>query len=114
MIEREEGLGTTFYIYLSASEIESLEVKAEQKTELPRGTERFLFVDAEPMIMKLGQRMLEHHGYIVERRASGTDVLKCFSQDPHRFDLVVADMTMPGMRGTGWWSKSWRYARISR
>ncbi len=98
-VESEVGRGTTFCIYLPASEVESVEAKAEKKMELPRGTERVLFVDDEPMIMKLGQRMLEHHGYIVVTRASGTDALECFRQDPDRFDLVVTDMTMPGMRG---------------
>ena len=79
--------------------MESVELTAEEKTELPRGSERVLFVDDEPMIMKLGQRMLEKQGYIVQTRASGTDALECFRQDPHGFDLVVTDMTMPGMRG---------------
>jgi CheY-like chemotaxis protein len=43
--------------------------------------------------------MLERQGYEVETRASGTDALECFKHDPDRFDLVVTDMTMPGMRG---------------
>ena len=51
------------------------------------------------MILKLGQRMLERQGDKVETRASGTDALECFKQDPERFDLVVTDMTMPGLRG---------------
>ena len=66
---------------------------------IPKGRERILFIDDEPMIMKLGQRMLERLGYTVETRASGTDALECFRQDPSRFDLVVTDMAMPGMRG---------------
>ena len=76
-----------------------VEEKAEQKRELQQGIERILLVDDEPMIMKLGQRMLERQGYHVETRASGTDALECFRQDPNRFDLVVTDMTMPGLRG---------------
>jgi len=98
IVESEED-AVAFSIYLPVSQVESVEVTAEQKMELPWGTERILFVDDEPMIMKLGQRMLERQGYIVETRASGTDALECFRQDPNRFDLVVTDMTMPGMRG---------------
>jgi len=99
VVESEEGRGTTFSIYLPASEIESVAITAEEKMDLPRGTERILFVDDEPMIMKLGQRMLERQGYHVETRASGTDALECFKHDPRRFDLIVTDMTMPGLRG---------------
>jgi PAS domain S-box-containing protein len=98
-VESEEGRGTIFTVYFPASDVGSVEAKTEQKRELPPGTERILFVDDEPMIMKLGQRMLEKQGYTVETRASGTDALECFRQDPHGFDLVVTDMTMPGMRG---------------
>lgn len=99
IVDSEEGRGTTFTIYLPASEGQSVEVKAEQETEVPRGTERILFVDDEPMLIKMGRQMLERLGYNVETRASGTDALECFRLDPHRFDLVITDMTMPGMRG---------------
>ena len=99
LVESEEGKGTIFRVYLPASEEAPADESQEEESELPKGHERVLFVDDEPMIMKLGQRMLERQGYHVETRASGTDALECFRQDPHRFDLVVTDMTMPGMRG---------------
>jgi CheY-like chemotaxis protein len=98
-VDSEKGRGTTFRVYLPASEKERAEEVPEEKSALPKGTERILFVDDEPMILKLGQRMLERQDYEVETRASGIDALECFKHDPERFDLVVTDMTMPGMRG---------------
>jgi len=99
LVESEEGKGTVFTVYLPASEEAPADESHEGRSALPKGNERILFVDDEPMIMKLGQRMLERQGYTVETRASGTDALECFRQDPNRFDLVVTDMTMPGLRG---------------
>ena len=99
LVESEEGKGTVFTVYLPASEEEPAQSSLDEDSELPEGQERILFVDDEPMIMKLGRRILERQGYEVETRASGTDALECFRQDPNRFDLVVTDMTMPGLRG---------------
>ena len=98
-VDSEKGRGTTFRVYLPALEKERAEEVPEEKSALPKGTERILFVDDEPMILKLGQKMLERQDYEVETRASGIDALECFKHDPERFDLVVTDMTMPGMRG---------------
>lgn len=99
VVESEEGKGISFTVYLPASdETPAATVKAED-TEHPKGSERILFVDDEPMVMKLGQRILERHGYEVEVRSSAVDALECFRREPERFDLVVTDMTMPGMRG---------------
>jgi CheY-like chemotaxis protein len=72
---------------------------AKTGADLPRGSERILFVDDEPMIMELGQRMLERQGYDVEAYGNGAEALESFRQDPYCFDLVVTDMTMPGIRG---------------
>ncbi len=98
-LESEIGRGTAFRVYLPALEKERAEKLPEEKPALPKGSERILFVDDEPMILRLGQRMLERQGYEVETRASGIDALECFKHDPERFDLVLTDMSMPGMRG---------------
>jgi len=99
-VESEAGKGTVFNVLLPVSDhVPSEEETRDKKPDLPGGKERILFVDDEPMIMKLGQRMLERQGYKVETRASGKEALECFKQNPGRFDLVVTDMTMPGMRG---------------
>lgn len=98
-VETEEGRGTTFTVYLPASEEAFYEAEKEQERELPTGTEQVLFVDDEREITTVVKQMLEHQGYEVQTRTNGADALECFKQEPQRFDLVVTDMTMPGMRG---------------
>jgi PAS domain S-box-containing protein len=95
----EEGKGALFTVYLPALEDEPEAEATEIEAGLPRGTERILFVDDEPMIMRLGRRMLERQGYDVEAYGNGAEALEAFNQDPDSFDLVVTDMAMPGMRG---------------
>ena len=99
VVESREGQGAALTVYLPASEREEAADEPGQEEELPRGSERILFVDDEPMIIRLGGRILERQGYAVETCSSGRDALACFKRDPERFDLVLTDMTMPGMRG---------------
>mgnify|MGYP006279803397 CR=1 FL=1 len=100
VMESEEGRGAAFTVYLPAFEGERAGREPEERsTALPGGTERILLVDDEPSIARLGRRLLERRGYEVEIRGSGADALDCFREDPERFDLVVTDMAMPGMRG---------------
>jgi CheY-like chemotaxis protein len=99
IVESDEGHGTAIRVYFPASREAAAEAPAEEPAEPYPGTERILFVDDEPAIIALGDRILTRLGYAVEARASGTDALACFSDNPKRFDLVVTDMTMPHMTG---------------
>jgi len=100
VMESEPGRGATFTVYLPVVEGgRTGEEPGDRSTGLPGGTERILLVDDEPLIARLGRQLLERRGYEVEIRESGTDALDCFRRDPERFDLVVTDMAMPGMRG---------------
>jgi CheY-like chemotaxis protein len=42
---------------------------------------------------------LERLGYAVTTRTSSVEALELFRSQPDKFDLVITDMTMPGMRG---------------
>ena len=99
VVESETGRGTAFTVYLPASDREEAGGVTGDEPELPGGSERILFVDDEPMILSLGRQMLERLGYEVEARASGAEALACFEEDPEGFDLVLTDMSMPGLRG---------------
>ncbi len=94
------GQGTTFHIYFPV-----IDAPAEMVTEItaPAAAARsdacILFVDDEPAIADLGRQLLEHLGYTAEIRTDPLDALALITADPDRFDLVITDLTMPGMKG---------------
>jgi CheY-like chemotaxis protein len=63
------------------------------------GHERILLVDDEAPIAKVEKLMLESLGYRVTSRINSVEALEAFKANPHNFDVVVTDMTMPNMTG---------------
>jgi PAS domain S-box-containing protein len=98
VVYSEPGKGTTFHILLPR-----IDIKAGEEIEpiglLPRGNERVLFVDDEEALSNIGQEMLEYFGYKVIVKTSSIEALEVFRAEPHKFDLVITDETMPGMTG---------------
>ncbi len=74
---------------------------AEDAKELVdlEGTERILFVDDEEILALMGCRILKNLGYTVRSCSSSADALELLRHEPESFDLVVSDLTMPGMTG---------------
>ena len=60
-------------------------------------SKRILAVDDEPFVCESLKMMLMYDGHQVETASSGHEALEKF--DPARFDLVVTDYAMPGMKG---------------
>ena len=94
----EPGQGTTFHIFLPKIE-EECGQEATVDESIHGGTERILFVDDEEMLAELGQELITSLGYTVTATTNSNDALKLFSTDPNAFDLVITDMTMPGLTG---------------
>ncbi|PIE57894.1 MAG: hybrid sensor histidine kinase/response regulator [Desulfobulbus propionicus] len=100
LTSNEEGGGTTFELFFPALNTTlPVEEKAPHSPTELRGTGSILLVDDEPAIAHLEKLMLEKLGYQVTERFSSTDALKAFEVRPDKFDLVITDMTMPGMTG---------------
>ena len=90
--------GTTFNIYLPASEKES--VREKKSTEdILRGSETVLFVDDEDIIIEVAQDLLGHLGYKVLIARSGKEAIEIYEEDKERIDIVLLDMIMPDMSG---------------
>ena len=94
----DKGFGTTFYIYLPASEKGIMREK-ELPKELVRGTETLLLVDDEEVIIEVGTQLLQKIGYDVLVARSGEEAIDVYSENMGRIDMVILDLIMPDMKG---------------
>jgi len=65
----------------------------------PTGHGRILFVDDEEALVDIGMKMFASLGYEVTATASSIEALELLRSDPDRFDLLITDLTMPGLTG---------------
>ena len=96
----EPGHGTTFKLFfplLARPDVsERVEMKPQEVTD---GNERVLVVDDEQNILDVFSELLRMHGYIVTTFLDSREALRNFREDPQAYDLVITDMTMPGLTG---------------
>ncbi|MHC1729092.1 MAG: PAS domain S-box protein [Syntrophobacteraceae bacterium] len=97
-VHSEPGRGSSFILLFPGIE-EKIDQGAGQPEELPAGTERILFVDDEENLTDLAEAMLTALGYSVTTKTSSIEALETFRAQPEAFDLVITDMTMPGLTG---------------
>ena len=98
-VDSEPGKGTTFHLLLPAFLGEVTEEAEVEETVLPGSGERVLFIDDEPMLCSAADKLLTRLNYVVTTKTSAIEALKLFRADPTAFDLVITDLTMPGMTG---------------
>ncbi|MEJ2154071.1 MAG: PAS domain S-box protein [Desulfobacteraceae bacterium] len=94
----EVGEGTTFYIFLPASEV-AVQSGPGAKDALARGSETILLVDDEELILKVNKPMLEKLGYTVLTASGGRQAVEIFNAQHERIDMVILDMIMPDLGG---------------
>ncbi|WP_026259709.1 PAS domain S-box protein [Desulfobacter curvatus] len=90
--------GTTFYIYLPASDGD-IEPEPALCEIISKGTETLLLIDDEEVILQVGQPMLESMGYKVMSATDGKTAVEIFREFSGEIDLVILDVIMPGMSG---------------
>ena len=94
----EVDRGTTFYIYLPASDA-AVGKQPQAATDLAAGNETILLVDDEQVIVGVNQPMLEKLGYTVLTAESGREAIEVFDANRERIDMVILDMIMPDLGG---------------
>ncbi|MDP1992125.1 MAG: PAS domain S-box protein [Syntrophales bacterium] len=94
----EPGKGTTFHIYLPATDHQP-DVSEEKKDEVFTGGETILVVDDEPINIAVMQEMLEMLHYRVLLAGSGQEAVAVYMVKQKEIDIVILDMVMPGISG---------------
>ena len=65
----------------------------------PLATERILLVDDEEVLRRLARSVLTRQGYEVVDASDPAAALAIATEQSGTFDLILADVMMPGMRG---------------
>jgi len=97
--ESEVGVGTTFYMYLPASQ-----KKREKKVEVGeviKGEGKVLLMDDEVFVRDAAGETLQYLGYTVVTARDGKEAIDLYQRalDKEPFDVVIMDLTIPGGMG---------------
>jgi nitrogen-specific signal transduction histidine kinase len=98
-VTSEPGRGTTFEIYLPATE-KAIAKEQNKTTTILRGKETVLLVDDEPIVLEVTRELMEALGYRVFLAGSGQEAIAVFLEKGKMIDMVILDMVMPGISGS--------------
>ncbi|MBK8790911.1 MAG: response regulator [Holophagaceae bacterium] len=97
-VQSSPGMGSTFEILLPVHHATHSGPGGEQARR-EHGSGRILFIDDERILCELAEEMLEDLGYTPITFTNPLEAIRWFEADPLGVDLVMTDMTMPGMTG---------------
>ncbi|MCP4575951.1 MAG: PAS domain S-box protein [Deltaproteobacteria bacterium] len=96
---QSDGKGSVFKVFLPLIKSENKTFEIESDSNIPKGHGKILLVDDEAYILNLEEQMLTRLGYEVTSYTSSSEALLAFRRTPETFDLVISDVTMPGITG---------------
>jgi two-component system, cell cycle sensor histidine kinase and response regulator CckA len=100
-VDSTPGKGTEFKVYLPA-QMEAVAVAEGEQLQPPVGSgELVLVVDDEASIRNIATQTLQMFGYRVLSAKDGAEGLAMFMRQRNEIQLVLTDMAMPVMDGTG-------------
>jgi len=100
-VESGPGSGTRVRVLLplAVGAVRGLQDAPQRKSEAPPRAGRVLVIDDDDLVRHVACSMLEQSGLQVVEASDGEHGLEAFGRDPGAIDLVVLDMTMPGLDG---------------
>jgi PAS domain S-box-containing protein len=95
----EPGKGTQFHLYFPVVAGSASQPPQVEPTPTKGEGQRILYLDDEEALVLLARRLLERLGYQVSGFSSAAEALAAFEAAPDQFDLVLSDLSMPGING---------------
>ena len=92
------GKGTTFFIYLPASDL-PVEIDTSAQENISIGSETILIVDDEDHVLDACKVLLNSLGYKTILAKNGNEALEIFRNKKNNIDLIILDIIMPVMDG---------------
>ncbi len=103
-VESSPGKGSIFKVFLPVLKQEPTtnhkQPPVSKITKINGSGKRVMFVDDEEMICSIFKTMLEEMDFQVDVFRNGQDALKKLKKTPKGWDLLITDMTMPGISGS--------------
>jgi PAS domain S-box-containing protein len=99
-VESEQGVGTTFHIYLPASKSQKIE-EENHKAKYFKGDGKILLMDDEEYILKMFDKMLKYFGFSVITCKNGEEALEHIKKANNGadFSAAILDLTIHGGMG---------------
>lgn len=96
----QEGVGTTFHIYLPVLRSKFIEKDIKLKrVKIQRGEGLILVIDDEQIMRQTAKSILEECGYDVLLAGDGEEGVQMYKKHHDRIKAVILDMVMPKMSG---------------
>ena len=98
-LSSEPGTGTSIEIHLPASGAGPAQATRPTRAAPAGRGESVLVAEDDVAVRRVAERILESAGYTVASAGGGTEALELLDDPTVGYDLLLADLVMPGMRG---------------
>ena len=101
-VDTEVGVGTKFHLlFLPVIEPPPASTENNQQSDeqLKGKGQHVLVLDDDPSIAGYIADLLKLYGYKTTIKTNSTEAVNLFRENPHKFDLLITDLTMPVLTG---------------